>query len=158
MKLTREIPIGVRFSMLHRAFKRKMDEMLSEKELTGVQFGVLGSLVRLERQGQTEISQRDLEQLSHVSHATMTDILRRLEKKEFIRSEQSSRDRRFKRISSTEKALGLEGEVAQVGQETFAWLTRGLSEEQIAELLTITDVMLHNAWADCGKGENRTDD
>ena len=156
--MTREIPIGARFSMLHRAFKRKMDEMLSEKELTGVQSGVLGSLVRLERQGQTEISQRDLEQISHVSHATMTDILRRLEKKEFIRSEQSSRDRRFKRISSTEKALGLEGEVAQVGQETFAWLTRGLSEEQIAELLTITDVMLSNAWADCGKGENRTDD
>lgn len=156
--MIRDIPIGVRFSMLNRAFKRKMDEMLSEKDLTGVQFGVLGSLVQLERQGRTEISQRDLEQISHVSHATMTDILRRLEKKEFIRSEQSSRDRRFKCISSTEKALGLEGEVAQVGQETFAWLARGLSEEQVEQLLSITDVMLHNAWADCGKGDNRTDD
>ena len=156
--MIRDIPIGVRFSMLNRAFKRKMDEMLSEKDLTGVQFGVLGSLVRLERQGRTEISQRDLEQISHVSHATMTDILRRLEKKEFIRSEQSSRDRRFKCISSTEKALGLEGEVAQVGQETFAWLARGLSGEQVEQLLFITDVMLRNAWADCGKGDNRTDD
>ena len=49
--MTKELPLGARFSLLHRAFKRKMDEILSEKELTGVQFGVLGNLARLEQQG-----------------------------------------------------------------------------------------------------------
>ena len=156
--MIQELPIGVRFSMLHRAFKRKMDEMLSEKDLTGVQFGVLAGLMRLERQGREEISQRDLEQSSRIGHATMTDILRRLEKKEFIRCRQSSRDRRFKCISSTEKALGLEGEAARVEHETFEWLTHGLSEEQTAALLAITDVMLHNAWADCRKGREESHD
>ena len=156
--MTGEIPVGFRFSMLGRAFRRKMDEKLSEKDLTGVQFGVLGNLVRLERQGRTEISQRDLEEASRISHATMADILRRLEQKEFIRCEQSSRDRRFKCISSTSKALGLEGEVAQVEQETFSWLTRGLSEAQVQELLGITEVMLQNAWADCRKGCDESDD
>ena len=145
--MIQELPIGVRFSMLHRAFKRKMDEMLSEKDLTGVQFGVLAGLMRLERQGREEISQRDLEQSSRIGHATMTDILR-----------QSSRDRRFKCISSTEKALGLEGEAARVEHETFEWLTHGLSEEQTAALLAITDVMLHNAWADCRKGREESHD
>ena len=155
---TKELPIGLRFSVLHRAFKRKMDEILSEKELTGVQFGVLGSLARLERQGREEISQRDLEAVSRISHATMTDILRRLEKKEFIRCEQSSRDRRFKCIYATEKARGLELQVAQVEQETFAWLTRGLTQEQIDTLLGITDVMLENVWECYRKGCERNDD
>ena len=155
---TKELPIGLRFSVLHRAFKRKMDETLSEKELTGVQFSVLGNLARLERQGREEISQRELEQVSRVSHATMTELLKRLEKKGFIRSEQSSRDRRFKCVSTTEKARGLELQVAQVEQETFAWLTRGLTQEQVDALLGIMDVMLENVWECNRKGCERTDD
>lgn len=156
--MLQELPIGFRFSLLHRAFRRKLDEMLGEKELTGVQFGVLASLGRLEKEGRQEISQRDLEQASRLSHANMTDILRRLEKKDFIRCEQSSRDRRFKCVSSTEKAKGLKDEVARVEKETFEWLTRGLSEAQIGELLAVTDVMLKNAWDDCGKGSEKSDD
>lgn len=156
--MLQELPIGFRFSLLHRAFRRKLDEMLGEKELTGVQFGVLASLGRLEEEGRQEISQRDLEQAARLSHANMTDILRRLEKKEFIRCEQSSRDRRSKRVSSTEKANGLKDEVARVERETFDWLTRGLSGSQIDELLAVTDVMLKNAWADCRKGSDRRDD
>ena len=93
--MERDLPMGFRFSMLHRAFRRRMDAMLSEKDLTGVQFGVLGALDRLSHEGETEISQRRLEEATRISHATMTDILRRLEKKDFIRCEQSSRDRRF---------------------------------------------------------------
>ena len=156
--MTKELPLGARFSLLHRAFKRKMDEILSEKELTGVQFGVLGNLARLEQQGCEEISQRDLEEVCRISHATMTDILRRLEKKEFVRCEQSSRDRRFKCVFTTEKARGLKGEVARVERETFDWLTRGLAPAQVEELLAITDVILENVWADCRKGCEESDD
>ena len=147
-----DIPMGVRFSLLHRAFRRKMDEMLSEKDLTGVQFGVLQTLVRLEIQGQSEISQRDLEQAGRISHATMTDILRRLEKKGFVSCEQSSRDRRFKVIASTEKARLLKDDAHRVEEETLRWLCRGLAPEQMEALTAITDVMLRNVWESCEKG------
>ena len=140
------LPIGLRFSLLHRAFRRKMDALLGEKELTGVQFGVLGALIRLEKEGASEISQRALEEKTRVSHATMTEILKRLEKKEFLRSEQSARDRRFKSIRPTEKAYALLGELAEAENETFAWLCRGLSDRQVQELLNTTDLMLRNAW------------
>ena len=43
-------------------------------------------------------------------------------------------------------------------KETFDWLTRGLTETQIEELLAVTDVMLKNAWDDCGKGSEKSDD
>ncbi len=153
-----DIPMGVRFSLLHRAFRRKMDEMLSEKELTGVQFGVLQTLVRLEAEGKSEISQRDLEQAGRISHATMTDILRRLEKKGFVRCEQSSRDRRFKRIASTEKARLLKDDAHRVEEDTLRWLCRGLAPEQLEQLTAITDRMLRNAWESCEKGCEKADD
>ena len=79
-----DMPIGLRFSLLHRAFIRQMDQRLLEKDLTGVQFGVLAALIRLEERGEAELSQRDLENASRVTHPTMTEIIKRLEKKGFL--------------------------------------------------------------------------
>ena len=56
--MEKKIPIGLRFSLLNRSFRKKMDAMLSEKELTGVQFGTLGALVRMEMSGREEIRDR----------------------------------------------------------------------------------------------------
>ena len=140
------IPMGLRFSLLHRAFRRKLDDHLRERELTGVQFGVLGELARLEHQGQGEINQRALETASHVTHPTMTEIIKRLEQKGFIVCTPSPSDRRNKCIASTEKARNLHREVDQADDEVFQWLCTGLSEEQMEQLVSITDVMLKNAF------------
>lgn len=153
--MEQSMPLGLRFSLLHRSFKKKMDELLAEKELTGVQFGVLGALVRMERRGKQEISQRDLEEATHLAHPTMTELLKRLEKKEFLRCEQNPRDRRYKNIHATEKAYLLKNDVAAVEEKTFRWLCRGLSDEQIENLLAATDVMLNNAFEDSPDCENR---
>lgn len=144
------IPMGLRFSIIGRSFKQQLDELLREKELTGVQFGVLGQLGRLEHSGCVEISQRDLENASHVTHPTMTEILKRLEKKDFIRCRPSESDRRCKLISSTEKAAALIGELRSADEKVFASLTAGLRGDEVAELLRLTDVMLKNT---CGKGK-----
>ena len=119
--MDKEMPIGIRFSLLHRSFKRQLDERLKEKELTGVQFGVLGQLGRLERTKQGEIFQKDLEAISHVTHPTMTEILKRLEKQGFISCHPGTKDR------------------------IFAKLCTGLSGEQISSLIAMTDVMIENA-------------
>ena len=156
--MEKSLPPGLRFSLLHRSFKRKMDAALSEKELTGVQFGVLGTLIKLEREHTGEINQRDLETHTRLSHATMTDILKRLEKKEFLRCEVSLRDRRFKSISATDKAYRLGEEIQALEEQTFRWLCQGLSEEQVTQLLAITDVMLLNAFPCCEKGSEHCHD
>ena len=150
--MDKEFPLGLRFSLLHRSFKKRMDAMLREEELTGVQFGVLGALVRLEEQGAGEVNQKDLEQLTRLTHPTMTELLKRLEKKEFIRCAPSERDRRFKCISSTEKARSLKHEAAELEEATARWLCRGLSQAQLAQLTAITDVMVQNVLQDCEKG------
>ena len=46
-----EIPIGARFSILHRSFRRRIDELIGEQGLTGVQGFVLCELHRMEMAG-----------------------------------------------------------------------------------------------------------
>ena len=146
------LPVGLRFSILHRSFLKQLDRLLQEKGLTGVQFGVLGQLRRLEESGQREINQRDLENAAHVTHPTMTEILKRLEKQGFVTCEPSARDRRFKSIRSTGKALALRCETEELDERVFRRLTQGLSESEIASLLSAMDKMIENAACCAAKG------
>lgn len=160
-----QMPIGVRFSVLHRSFKKRVDEQVKKKELTGVQFGVLLGLNKLERLGHKEIKQRDLENEAHVTHPTMTEILKRLEGKGFIESHPGTTDRRSKNISSTQKTADLLRETHEVDESVFRELCNGLTQQQREEMLVYLDVMLTNAiqgicdhnCKDTEKGRNKYD-
>lgn len=152
-----DLPYGMRFSILGRTFKRQLNERLQEKDLTGVQLGVLKELERLEDAGAAEVNQRDLENASHVTHPTMTEILKRLERKGFIRCCRSSHDRRHKCVSSTEKARRLRQELDDMDSAILAELSRGLSSRQLETLREITDVMLDNAFQLHRKGCDEND-
>ena len=156
--MERKLSLGQRFGFLGRSFKRQLDEMLREEDLTGVQFHVLSALVRLEDAGETEISQRELEQSTHLAHPTMTEIVRRLEKKDYLRTRPSERDRRCKCIASTEKARRLRQRALEVDEATARWLCRGLTEEQQEALTSITDLMIQNVSNDCKEGCGRAHD
>lgn len=147
--MEQEIPIGLRFSIIHRSFKKRVDELLKEKELTAVQLGVLSQLRRLEREGSEEIRQRDLELAAHMSHPTMTELLKRLERKELVELCPSAQDRRCKLIRSTDKAEALRAQLGEVDREVFDWLCRGMDEKQIETLLSAMDIMLENAAGCC---------
>lgn len=153
-----ELPYGLRFSLLGRFFKKRLNEQLMEKELTGVQLSVLKELERLEDSGSSEIRQRDLENISHVTHPTMTEILKRLERKEFISCRRSSTDRRSKCISTTEKSRQLRQELSEMDEAVLTELSQGLSREQVAQLWEITDVMLENAFKHYKKGSEEESD
>ena len=123
--MTCDMPVGLRFSILHRSFMKQLDRQLQEKGLTGVQFGVLGQLRRMEEAGQLEINQRDLETATHVTHPTMTEIVKRLEKQGYLVCSPSARDRRYKSIRSTDKAASLRREMSELDGKIFQELCRG---------------------------------
>lgn len=150
--MKQELPYGLRFSILGRSFKHRMDERLMEKDLTGVQLSVLRELCRMENSDAAEVNQRDLENASHVTHPTMTEILKRLERKGFISCCRSSLDRRHKCISSTEKGRELRKELTEMDSAILGELSQGLSQEQLEELWRIIDVMMENAFRSCKKG------
>ena len=151
--MEQSMPLGLRFAILHRSVKKQLDRRLQEKELTGVQFFVLKSLLRLE-DGADEVRQRDLEEAAHLAHPTMAESVKRLEKQGFVVCRAAARDRRAKAIRSTDKAAALMREMQELDQAVSRELCGCLSERELGELIAITDKMLEQACA-CGKGSDR---
>jgi len=143
--MEKNIPDGLRFTLLHRAFRRQLGACVRKYGLTGAQFVVLGTLGRLRHNGETDITQKMLEENTHISHATMTELLRKLESKGFIESCVSESDRRCKVISGTDKCESLHQTLEESGSAIFAQLCEGLSKDDVKTLLRITDVMIQNA-------------
>ena len=137
----KNMPVGAKFGVIHRAFRRELDAALREKELTGVQFAALKAVERLEREG-GEVSQRDVETLTHSSHPSMTEVLKKLEKKGFIEVRPSEIDRRRKQIRSTDKARELDRAAFRIDEETFEKFAAGLDEGQRASLESMLDLMV----------------
>ena len=142
-----EISSGMYFSILSRTFRHCLDEAAQKKGLTGVQMMVMAQLHGLESSGMKEIRQRDLEQAVHLSHPTMTDIIKRLERKGLVECVPSRSDRRSKAISSTPCAQAFHEEMARVDSAVFEKLCEGLSDSQRQELSSMLKIMLGNALA-----------
>ena len=142
----RAMPIGAKFGVIHRAFRRELDAALREKDITGVQFAALKAIEHLERGG-GEVSQHDVEALTHSSHPSMTEVLKKLEKKGFIEVRPSETDRRRKQLRCTERARELELTVSRVDEKSFEGFCAGLDAEQTRRLEEMLDVLLQNA---CG--------
>lgn len=144
-----DISIGLRFSVLSRSFRCKIDEMLREHDITGPQLGVLNALRNYELTGR-EVCQRDLENASHVTHPTMTEMIKRLEKKGLLVTRQSENDRRSKSIFLTDQGRDILRRTNEVERGVSDALSVGLSEEQLKQLDEITSIMMKNLK--CTKG------
>ena len=138
-----DMPMGVRFNIISRACKKQIDSFLAEEDLTGVQFMVLRQIEKLSLE-KDSVNQRDLELAVNVTHPTMTEILKKLEKKEYVTTSPAPEDRRRKNIFMTEKTASLLLSLKEIDETAFAELTRGLSAEQVALLDEMTLVMLGN--------------
>lgn len=136
------MPFGLKIAIINRAFRKEMDEKASAMGLTSVQLRVLGSVSRLEAAGETEIHQNDLERIEHVTHPAMTKLLQRLEAKGFIQCVPSARDRRYKKITSTEKSRGIHNLILAQDAEVLSQLCAGFSQEEKETLLRLADKLL----------------
>lgn len=136
------MPFGLKIAIINRAFRKEMDEKASAMGLTSVQLRVLGSVSRLEAAGETEIHQNDLERIEHVTHPAMTKLLQRLEAKGFIQCVPSARDRRYKKITCTEKSRGIHNLILAQDTEVLSQLCAGFSQEEKETLLRLADKLL----------------
>lgn len=138
------MPFGLKISIISRAFRKQLDEKAAALGLTSVQLRVLGSISRLEAAGEQEIHQKDLERIEHVTHPAMTRLLQRLESKGFVRCLPSSQDRRYKRITCTEKSAGIHEMILQQDQEVLAALCADFTPAQKKALQQLADMLLQN--------------
>ena len=130
---------GLRFSILDREFKKKLEERANRMGLTAVQLRVLGELSRAESMGACEINQKDLEKALAVTHPTMTEIIKRLEKKKAVICTQSKVDARYKKINKN-----IHIELKKMDWEIFNKICAGIPEEDIQTFLKASEKMLEN--------------
>ena len=138
------MPFGLKIAIINRAFRKRMDEKAAAMGLTSVQLRVLGSISRLEASGEMEVHQNDLERIEHVTHPAMTKLLQRLESKGFIQCVPSAKDRRYKKITCTERSSGIYKMILAQDEEVLAELCRDFTQEEKKALLHTTDLLLQN--------------
>ena len=143
-----EMPFGLKLAVINRAFRKKLDEKAGAMGLTAVQLRVLGTDSRLEAAGETEIHQNDLERIEHVTHPAMTKLLQRLESKGFIRCVPSDLDRRYKKITCTERSAGIHNMILKQDEEVLSELCRNFTREQREDLHQLADMLLENIGAE----------
>lgn len=147
-----DMPVGVKFSIVARAFKARIDDLMRDYGLTSVQAGVLFALYKCESCGKgKEVNQKDLEQAMGLTHQTMTEIIKKLEANGFIECAQSTKDKRSKSIKTTDKALEIHKNMDNTDNMVLEEMCKGISEDKKKELIETLDAMLDNICEKEGK-------
>ena len=117
--------------VLHCAVSQSMTAALGQMELTSAQGRIMGYLAR---QKQPPCA-KDIEEEFHLSHPTVSGLLSRLEKKDFIELRPDETDRRCKRIYVLPKGDELHETMGRVILDNEAQVVAGFSPEE-RELFT----------------------
>jgi MarR family transcriptional regulator for hemolysin len=92
-------PPTARIARLSRRLRREFDELLEPYDLTSVQFGLLNRLSFSDG-----LVQADLGRRMAIEPATLTGIVQRLEREDWLRRSCDPENRRLQRVWLTEKA------------------------------------------------------
>lgn len=103
-----------------------MTNALAQMELTSAQGQIIGYVSRQERPP----CAKDIEDAFQLSHPTVSGLLSRLEKKEFIRLEPDPEDRRCKRIVLLPKGMDCHEAIRQQIKKNEEQIVLGFSESE----------------------------
>jgi DNA-binding MarR family transcriptional regulator len=125
-----EIVVALR--RIARAIDLHSRRLAQEFGLTGPQVVLLKSLTR---DGAMHVA--ELAKSINLSHATVTDILNRLEKRELISRTRSSKDRRQIMVKPTTKAITLMKRSPPLLQERFSAQLQQLHDWELLQILSV---------------------
>lgn len=123
------------FRILHCAISQTVTQAMMEMELTSAQGRIMGFLAMQK----DPPCAKDIEENFNLSHPTVSGILSRLEKKDFIEFRPDQQDKRCKRIYILPKGADCNERIYRTIQENEGLIVRGFSQEemaQFADLLT----------------------
>ena len=134
--------IGYEIANVSHLMRRKGPSTLpSTKELTPMQNWVIGYV---REHGETDIFQSDIERVFHVTGATATNVLKRMERDELIVREAVPSDRRKKRIVLTPRAIHISDEVRERISSNEQLMKQGLTEKELGVFFSVIDKIKEN--------------
>ena len=142
------IHYGHLLRILHWCTDQSVTNALEKMELTASQGHIMGFLAHRKEPP----CPRDLEEAFHLSHPTVSGLLQRLEKKEFIQLRPDESDRRCKRIHVLPKGRECQENMHQVIRNNEKRLVEGFTEEEQAQFAEFLNRAIANmGGAPCRK-------
>lgn len=133
--------IGGLVKNINQAIQNERNRYLGEFKLTASQTDVLLFVLRY---SDKEINQVDIEKELHLKNPTVSGILNRLELKGFIEKKPSNKDKRYKRICPTQKAIELHRLGINNKHMIEINLLKGFSEEETKKVIGDLKRLLYN--------------
>ncbi len=126
---------GHMIRILHRSISQAVTGAMAEMDLTSAQGRIMGFLVK---RGSPPCA-KDIEEEFNLSHPTVSGLLSRLERKNFIEFRPDAQDKRCKRIYILPKGEACNERIYHTILENERLIVRGFSEDekvQFADFLT----------------------
>ncbi len=137
--------IGFELKTLTNLMKRNLEECFSEEDgqdgTTGMQGYIIGYISGNEHR---EVFQRDLEKDFNIRRATVTGVLKLMERNGLIVREPVPYDARLKRIALTQKARDIHEKNVQRFIDFEKKLRQGLSDEEIETFYAFAEKLKKN--------------
>lgn len=127
--------------LISLSVEKAINKTTSAFGLTSVQASILGYL---NTNRDNEIYQKNIENNFNITHPTATGIIGRLEDKGFVTCLPSEKDRRYKIIRVTEKAISLHKDIITRMEEAEKQALSGFTDEEKEQLHTLLDKVIHN--------------
>ena len=137
--------LGPRLKHLHFCTDQAITEAASAVDLTASQGLVLSFLAHRD----DAPCPKDIEDAFHLSHPTVSGVLARLEKKEFIAIRPDETDRRCKRIYLLPKGDTCHRQIHNIINEIEARLTAGFTPDEKQTLARLLDKAIANVGQPC---------
>lgn len=144
-------PFGQMTRILHCCFSQAVNVSLAEMELTSAQGHVMGYLAR----SKEPPCPRDIEETFQLSHPTVSGLLARLEKKDFIELRPDPDDRRCKRIYILPKGSECHEKMHQTIITNENRIVHGFSEEEKAQFADFLTRAIRNMGGELPNFENK---
>jgi len=132
----------LQIKMLNTAVERILNQEMAEFGLTYTQTTVIGYLLE---NSDRDVCQKDIEYSLGLTHPTVSSILRRMEAVGIIRTETQAADRRYKKITLTEKAIRQREQIQLKYCKVKEKLFEGVSQQQRDITNATIQAMLKNA-------------
>lgn len=130
--------------VLHCTISQSVTGALAEMELTSAQGRIMGFLAMQK----DPPCAKDIEENFNLSHPTVSGILSRLEKKDFIEFRPDQQDKRCKRIYILPKGADCNERIYRTIQENEGLIVRGFSQEEMAQFADLLTRAANNLGCD----------
>lgn len=132
-----ELSISRKFSVINQQIRHFYDASFAKTGLTGTQATVIYFLYT--HSGGENIYQRDIEFQFNIRRSSVTSVLQGLEQNGYILRESVPEDSRLKKLTLTDKAVGMAGELKLQIDHINRMVLDSFNEDEIRVFNTMLD-------------------